>query len=162
MTIPKMEDGNNFGVTVQLAALKQLKDDKEQLQKLLEDLSKYSATRADAMEKCKLPASSKSKTTTQSTSNAETKGGEKEGTTSSNSKSEEEKTTESASQIAEARFRQDAVWAIDALYYSKARNAFMSALTCFMTAVDFMDKNKEKIAAPKGSSGGRHSYSSMY
>ena len=161
LTIPKMEDGNNFGVTVQLAALKQLKDDRERLEKALEELSKYASTRADAMEKCKLPSSTKTKTTTQSTSSGETKGGEKEGATSSNNKSEEEKTVETAAQTSDAAFRQQAVWSVDALYYSKARNAYMTALTCFMTAADFMDKNKEKIAAPKGA-GGRGGYSSMY
>jgi len=161
LTIPKMEDGNNFGVTVQLAALKQLKDDREKLEKALEELSKYAATRADALEKCKLPSSTKSKTTTQSTSNSDTKGGEKEGATSTTSKSEEEKTVETANQSGEAAFRQQAVWAVDALYYSKARNAYMSAMTCFMTAADFLEKNKEKIGAPKGSSGGG-GYSSMY
>ena len=161
LTIPKMEDGNNFGVTVQLAALKMLKDDREKLEKTLEELSKYSSSRADALEKCKLPSSSKTKTTTQSTSEGETKGGDKPGSNSSTNKSQEEKTVESASQSAETTFRQQAVWAVDALYYSKARNAFMSALTCYMTAADFMDKNQEKIAAPKGTSGGR-GYSSMY
>lgn len=157
LTIPKMEDGNNFGVTVQLAALKQMKDDREKLEKSLEELSKYSATRADALEKCKLPSTSKSKTTSQSTS--ETTGGEKPGSTTS--KSEEDKTVESASQLVEATFRQQAVIAVDALYYSKCRSAFMSALTAAMVAADFMEKNKEKIAAPKGS-GGRGGYSSMY
>ena len=162
LTIPKMEDGNNFGVTVQLAALKQMKDDRERLEKVLEELSKYASSRADALEKCKLNSSSSSKTTTASTSNADTKGGEKSGVTSSTSSSTEEKTVESANQIAEASFRQQAVWAVDALYYSKARTAFMFALTCYLTAVDFLDKNQEKIAAPKGSTGGRASYSSMY
>jgi len=162
LTIPKMEDGNNFGVTVQLAALKHMKDDREKLDKVLEDLTKYQETRANAMEKCKLPSTNKSKTTSQSTGNAKVKGGEKEGVTSSSDTKTEEKTVESANQLAEAAFRQQAVWSVDALYYSKAKGAFMSALTSFMTAVDFMEKNKEKISAPKGESGGRAGYSSMY
>lgn len=161
MTIPKMEDGNNFGVTVQLAALKQLKDDREKLEKVLEDLSKYAQTRADAMEKCKLPSSTKTKTSSQSSSSGENKGGEKEGATSSSETKTEEKTVETANQLMEASFRQQAVLSVDSLYYSKARNGFTAALTCFMTAVDFYLKNKEKIDAPKGSAG-RHSYSSMY
>lgn len=161
LTIPKMEDGNNFGVTVQLAALKQLKDDREKLEKCIEELSKYPSARADAMEKCKLPSSSKSKTTTQSTSSSDVKGGEKEGTSTTSAKSDEEKIVATESQLAEASFRQQAVIAVDILYYSKARNAYMSAVTAFMTAADFLDKNQEKISAPKGSGGGR-GYSSMY
>lgn len=162
LTIPAMEDGNNFGVTVQLAALKHIQDDRGNLEKALEDLCKYAATRADAMEKCKLPSSTKSKTTTSSTGNNETKGGEKEGTTTTTSSNSEEKTVESATQTADAVFRQQSVWSVDTLYYTKARNAFMSALTAFAVAVDFMDKNKEKISAPKGSEGGRGGFSSMY
>ena len=162
LTIPKMEDGNNFGVTVQLAALKHMQDDRGNLEKALEDLSKYAATRADAMEKCKLPSSTQSKTTTQSTGNNETKGGEKEGTTATTASNTEEKTVETASQSADAAFRQQAVWSVDTLYYAKARNAFMAALTAYMTAVDFMDKNKEKIAAPKGSGGSGGFSSHMY
>lgn len=161
LTIPKMEDGNNFGVTVQLAALKHMQDDRDKLQKILEDLSKYAATRADAMEKCKLPSSSKAKTTTSSQSNNDTKGGEKPGTTTSTSTNTEEKTTETQNQQTEAAFRQQAVWSVDALYYSKARTGFMTALTAYSTAIDFMDKNQEKISAPKGSESGR-GYTSMY
>ncbi|CAB9517070.1 proteasome (prosome, macropain) activator subunit [Seminavis robusta] len=161
LTIPQMEDGGNFGVTVQLAGLKMVKDDREKLEKMLEDLSKYASSRADALEKLKLPSSSKSKTTTSTTANNETKGGEKPGATSSTGSNTEEKTVETENQLADAPFRQQAVWQVDALYYSKARNAFMSAMTCFMTAADFLDKNKGKIAAPKGSSGGR-GFSSMY
>ena len=36
------------------------------------------------------------------------------------------------------------------------------AIDAFAVAVDFMDKNKEKISAPKGSEGGRGGFSSMY
>ena len=146
---------------IQLAALKQMKDDREKLEKSLEELSKYASSRADALEKCKLPSTNMSKTTSSTTSNSDTKGGEKAGATSSASSSTEEKAVETKNQIPEAPFRQQAVWAVDALYYSKARNAFMSALTCYVTAIDFVDKNKEKIAMPRGSSGGR-GFASMY
>ena len=113
------------------------------------------------MEKCKLPASTKTKTSSQSSSNGESKGGEKEGATSSTDNKTEEKTVETANQITEGAFRQQAVLAVDALYYSKARNGYMASMTAFLTACDFMDKNKDKIANPKGSQGGR-SFHSMY
>lgn len=148
-------------MSVQLAGLKQLKEDRERLEKCLDEITKYAATRADAMEKLKLPWSSKTKTASQSSSNGESKGGEKEGATSSSETKTEEKTTETATQITEAPFRQQAVLAVDTLFYSKARNAFTTALTSFMTAVDFMDKNKEKISAPKGKGGARANFS-MY
>lgn len=138
-----------------------MKEDRDCIDKILEELSKYAQTRADAMEKCKLPSSTKTKTSSQSSSNGESKGGEKEGATSSTETKTEEKTVETASQISEASFRQQAVLSVDTLYYSKARKGFTTALTCFMTAIDFMEKNSEKIAMPKGASGGRQ-FSSMY
>jgi len=91
LTIPKMEDGNNFGVTVQLAALKHMKDERELLSKALEELSKYYSCRADAIEKCKLPTTNSTKTSVQCNSSGESKGGEKEGKTTSTETKVEEK-----------------------------------------------------------------------
>jgi len=162
LTIPKMEDGNNFGVTVQLAALKQMSDDRERLVKFLDELSKYASSRADALEKCKFPSSTGSKITSKSSSNGESKGGEKEGTSSSTESKVVESKTETAVDAPEVYFRKQAVVAVDTLFYSKAKMALRSAMTSYMMAIDFIEKNKEKIEKPKGSAGGRSAYSSMY
>ena len=159
LTIPKMEDGNNFGVTVQLALLKQISDSREKVfDAALEDLMKYSSSRADALEKCKEPSTSITETSTTSESNSQENTEEK----SSKSSSKETKTVVSKSEPTSAlTSRQNAVTAVDVLYYNKAKSAYFRALTAYLSSLDFYDKNQEKISAPKGSRGGG-GYSSMY
>jgi hypothetical protein len=43
--IPQMEDGNNFGVTVQMMMSKFLKEERERCEKVLSESSKYYASR---------------------------------------------------------------------------------------------------------------------
>ncbi|GKY92026.1 hypothetical protein MPSEU_000174200 [Mayamaea pseudoterrestris] len=162
LSIPKMEDGNNFGVTIQLQALKHINDSQEKLQKQLEELVKYYATRADAVEKCKLPSTSSTMTTTKVEANASGTDKEKGDTAnSSTSQTVEQKKVESSSTASELVFRQDAVVAVDVLFYSKAKNLFSLALTSLLSALDFVQKNQEKIEAPRGKNTGT-AYSSMY
>merc|ERR1719263_333365 len=149
--IPKMEDGNNFGVTVQLALLKEISDLQQANAKSLDDLSGYAGARAEALEKMKLP--SIGVTATKSTSVATTDG-KKEGKIS---ESTEEKKSSSDDTGPAASARKSALVAIDTLYYSKSQRCFES----FMTTLDFLDKNKEKLEKPKGGGSGG-GYSSMY
>merc|ERR1712226_1823774 len=71
LTIPQMEDGNNFGVTVQLALLKQITEAREKNDAAMEELMKYSGSRAEALEKCKLPSVAVTQTDTVSESNSQ-------------------------------------------------------------------------------------------
>jgi hypothetical protein len=162
LTIPKMEDGNNFGVTVQLTALKQITDSKELLVKGLEALTQYPSARADALEKCKLPSQSTSTSTTKSQSDSQgnnTEKGDVKSTSTGSSK--EEKTTETVTVSPELAYRKLAVTAVDISYYCKAKGLFQTALIGYMAALDFLEKNSDKIAKPKGQNGAG-SYSSMY
>lgn len=145
--IPQMEDGNNFGVTVQLSALKELKDSSEALNKLLDEMSKYYSSRADAMDKLQLP----NETVSQSTKE-ENDGKEAKTTTT--------KETKSSSGTAEFH-RTQAVYAVDTLYYSTAKKAFRAVKSTYVANVDFLLKNQDKLEAPKGESGGSN-FSSMY
>ena len=61
-----MEDGNNFGVTVQMTVAKFLKDTREELAKKLESVASYYSSRADAVDKLGLPKKSTSQTKTES------------------------------------------------------------------------------------------------
>jgi hypothetical protein len=161
LTIPKMEDGNNFGVTVQLTALKQITDSKELLVKGLEELLKYAATRADALEKCKLPSQSTVSSTTKSQSDSagnNTEKGDVKSTSTGTAK--EEKTTETVQVSPELAYRKLAVTAVDISFYCKAKGLFQTAMIGYMAALDFLEKNSDKIAAPKGNGGG--AYTSMY
>jgi hypothetical protein len=162
LTIPKMEDGNNFGVTVQLTALKQITDSKELLVKGLDDLSKYASSRADALEKCKLPSQSVTSSTTKSQSESAGNNTEKGDVTStSTGTAKEEKTTETATNSPELVYRKLAVTAVDVSFYCKAKGLFQTAMIGYMAALDFLEKNSDKIAQPKGANGGG-SYTSMY
>lgn len=163
LSVPLIEDGGNFGVSIQLAAIKVLNDQSEKLDKCMEDLIKYSSARADALEKCKLPSTSSTKTSTALTSESAGQDKEKgETATSSKSQSTEEKTIESVSSIAESALRKQALIAVDVRYYQKAKYTFATVMTSLLLAADFMDKNKVKIAAPKGNGNSRGYSGSMY
>lgn len=153
--IPKMEDGNNFGVTVQLSSLKQLSDLQEAVTKHLDSLAGYSSARADSLEKLKLPSTSKS--VSKSTSVSTTDGKKEEKVTETT----DEKADESGGGVI-SDSRVAAVIACDTLYYSKAQRALQSVMCLYIAAVDFMSKNMDKLEKPKGSGGSHSGFSSMY
>lgn len=161
LTIPKMEDGNNFGVTVQLSVLKQMKEDREYISSAIDELYKYYGARADLVEKCKLPSRVASKSTSNANAVTESKGGGNKEDGKTTESKEENKTVETETSTSEQLLRQRSVLSCDQLYYGKAKIAYQKSLTHYMAAIDFMDKNKEKLDKPKGSQGGGH-YSSMY
>jgi hypothetical protein len=163
LSVPLIEDGGNFGVSIQLNAIKVLNDQTAKLDSCMEDLMKYSSARADALEKCKLPTKSSTKTSTASSSESAGQDKEKGETgTSSKSQSTEEKTIESVSTIAESTLRKQALIAVDVRYYQKAKYTFSTVITSLLLAADFMDKNKVKIAEPKGNGSSRGYSGSMY
>lgn len=157
--IPKMEDGNNFGVTVQLAALKHVADVQERLSKGVDELLKHASQRADALEKCKQYSSS-SKVTTTSRGTSQSQGG-KDGNTNETKSGEEEKTTTTATNGPDAAERLQALVAIDCAFWYKAKVHVQALLTGYVAALDFLEKNATKIAQPKGSQSGGH-FTSMY
>ena len=156
--IPQIEDGGNFGVGVQLDLLKKLHDVQETISKQVDELCGYSNARAEALSKLSLPSSSTSVTKTSSVSTTD---GKKEDKTSETT---EEKESSSPASGPAYESRLAAVVSVDTLYYSKARKVFHQCLMSFVAAMDFMDKNQEKLLKPKGSGGGMGSggYSSMY
>lgn len=163
LTIPKIEDGNNFGVTVQLAAIKVIQDAREKMEKVVGELHQYPSTRADALEKLKLLSKASTKSTTITV--AESKGTDKEKgeiAVTSNSQNTETKLVESSNEIPEAKLRKEAITAVDVRFFTKAKAAYQLTLTSFLTIVDFMDKNKIKIGKPKGESGTRGYTGAMY
>ena len=154
--VPKMEDGNNFGVTVQLAMLKICSDLQEEVTSKIDDLSAYTGKRAEALEKLSLPSTSSTVTESSSVTTTDGKPENK------SSESKEKKTTSSDSDSPAYKSRVAALVSVDTLFYSKAQRAFQSVMTTYMSAVDFMDKNKEKLEKPKGSGGSHSGYHSMY
>mmetsp|Transcript_16745 Transcript_16745/g.47902 ORF Transcript_16745/g.47902 Transcript_16745/m.47902 type:complete len:244 (-) Transcript_16745:50-781(-) len=154
--IPKMEDGNNFGVTVQLSVLKQLSEVQEAVTKNLDSLAAYAGARADALEKLKLPSSSKS--VSKSTAITTTDGTKEEKV----SESTEEKSSENENSGPAYESRVAALVAVDTLYYAKAQRALQSVMTLYIGSLDFMNKNMDKLEKPKGSGGSHSGFHSMY
>jgi hypothetical protein len=161
--IPRMEDGNNFGVTVQLSVLKQMSDTQERLAKAADDLYKYASARADALEKCKLTNSTTSVSKSTSETGTEGTSAEKGNVNGSEKKqSLENKTVETATTLAESAFRMDAVVAVDLAYYVKSKALFQLAMTSLLAILDFCEKNQDRLAEPKGSQGSAPAYTGMY
>lgn len=146
--IPAMEDGNNFGVSVQMVVSKSLKEIKEAWMKKLETLPTYFSARADAVDKLGLGKTVH--TQTQSSSELSSAGG-KDGDEKKNSasSSKEEKTT--SSKPDELRIKH--LIAIDVQWYIDLRLTLASLMNGYITIIDNMDKNKGKLTAPKGSGG---------
>mmetsp|Transcript_5647 Transcript_5647/g.8183 ORF Transcript_5647/g.8183 Transcript_5647/m.8183 type:complete len:234 (+) Transcript_5647:56-757(+) len=145
--VPKMEDGNNFGVTVQLEALKQVQNSAEGLSKSLDELAKYYTARADAMDKLQLASENSSETKKEENDGKETK------TTL---------TKETKMSCGKQEFhRVQAVYAVDTQYYAIARKTLRAVRSAYIANVDYIIKNFDKIEAPKGSSG-VSSFNSMY
>lgn len=136
----------------------------DDLVKDMEDLLKYKATRADALEKCKLPSKSSSSTVTESSSTSKgktTKDGDQE--SSDEKKVAETKATETGqTESADIVLRGEAVVAVDIMYYGRAKAALRYGLMGYMNVLNFFDLNQEKINKPKGSRGSSGHYSSMY
>jgi len=127
-----------------------MSDAKEKLEKAVEELSKDHGARAEALEKCKLSTQTKTTTKTTSQTNAPGNSTEKGDNQQNENKTvtEDKETGTEMVSAAELVNREQAVTAVDLLYYLKAKSLLQTALT-YMGAVDFCDKNAEKLA-PQG------------
>uniref|UniRef100_A0A6V2GX74 Proteasome activator PA28 C-terminal domain-containing protein n=1 Tax=Ditylum brightwellii TaxID=49249 RepID=A0A6V2GX74_9STRA len=148
--VPQMEDGNNFGVTVQMTISKFLKETRDEWSKLLEEFPKYYSTRADAVDKLGLSKTSSSETKTESKSKST--GGEK-GDEEKTSNSVVNETKTSNGQKTDVH-RLNHVVAIDVKFYGDLRAALMTLFNGYITILDNMEKNQEKLLSPKGGGGG--------
>lgn len=145
--VPKIEDGGNFGVGVQLDLVKKLSEMKETSNKSIEALLGYESARADALGKLNLPSLTSS---VKKSTSATTTDGKKE---EKISESTEENQNSTASSGPAYESRVASVVAVDTLYYSKARGILSQTIISVVAVMDFMDKNKDKLTEPKGKSG---------
>lgn len=145
---PQMEDGNNFGVTVQMTVAKYLSECRETWTKSLSESAKYYSGRADAIEKFShLPSSSVTETKSSSSSNKDESGTKKD--ESSTSTSKEEKTTSSSDGANVHRIKSLAAY--DAQNYAVLRSALVELIDGYAIVMDNFEKNMEKLEMPKGS-----------
>ena len=146
---PQMEDGNNFGVTVQMTVAKFLKETREELTKKLESIPTYYSNRADAVDKLGLPKTTSSSTKVETST--ESKGG-KDGDESKSSVTTTKEEKESNGSKADVH-RSQAVLAIDVQCYADLYATINLLLTDYVTVLDNVEKNEDKLKAPKGSGG---------
>ena len=149
-----MEDGNNFGVTVQMTISKALKEVRESLVKKMEFIPSFYSSRADLIDKFGLTKSTVSKTKT--TTKSDVKGG-KEGDESKESVTEvtEMKSTGSASLDLDSKLysRFMALVKLDVNCYVNARMGMVECRDSLLMILDNVEKNMEKLSSPKGTGG---------
>lgn len=149
--VPPMEDGNNFGVSVQMMIAKVLKDTREEFEKKMDAISKYYAGRADAVEKLNLPkvTTSESKTKSESDSTGGKDGDEKKSSTSVVTTEE----TKQSGLKRENYFRLKHLVSLDIQFYGEMKTLCANVEDAYVLILDNMEKNKEKLSAPKGTGG---------
>jgi hypothetical protein len=118
--IPKIEDGGNFGVGVQLDLVKKLSEIQESMKSAIEDLLGYPSARAEALGKLNLPSASTTVTKSSGVTTTDGKTEEKSSETTEN----KESSSLASGPLYESRLA--AVAAVDTLYYSKAKGYFQS------------------------------------
>lgn len=148
--VPAMEDGNNFGVSVQMVVAKYLKEIREAWIKKIEAIPSYYSSRAESIEKLGLPKVTKSETKTETDSS--TAGGKDGDEKKSSSSATKEQKSTGNSKIDVHRSKH--VVAIDLNHYVDLRATMIMVIDGYLTILDNMEKNKEKLSAPKGTSGG--------
>ncbi|OWZ14487.1 Proteasome activator subunit 1 [Phytophthora megakarya] len=144
LQVPKVEDGNNFGVEVQKYAYVHLKEALEKWQKTWDSVADYSSARATTVEKLNAKASSETSTTTTVTSS---KGG-KDGDEEKSVTAKVEKQSNTGNQAPE-----DAVAAVvelDIKWYFNLARALEGVRDQYAVTEDIITKNKEKIELPRG------------
>ncbi|GMF27962.1 unnamed protein product [Phytophthora fragariaefolia] len=144
LQVPKVEDGNNFGVEVQKYAFVQLKEALDKWQKTWDSLADYSSARASAVEKISAKDSSETSTTTTVTSS---KGG-KDGDEEKSVTTKVEKQSSNGSHPAKDAV--DAVVELDVKWYFNLVRALEGVRDQYAVTADVITKNKEKIELPRG------------
>lgn len=147
--IPQMEDGNNFGVGVQMTFAKLLKEEREKMDKSLSETSKYYCSRADTIDKFShLPKTSTTETKTTSKSNATGGKDGDEKKDSSSSSTEDKICTNNKGKVNIHRVK--ALAALDAQMYVDLVNALHSMLDGYVIILDNLQKNWDKLESPRG------------
>ncbi|KAG1695622.1 hypothetical protein DVH05_019361 [Phytophthora capsici] len=144
LQVPKVEDGNNFGVEVQKYAYVHLKDSLEKWQKIWDSLADYSSARATAVEKLNAKNSSESSTTTTVTSSKGGKDGDEEKSVTATVEKQSNNGTKAPEDAIAAVVELDVKW------YLNLVRALEGVRDQYAVTEDVITKNKEKIELPRG------------
>jgi hypothetical protein len=158
LALPAMEDGGNFGVSIQLEVLKALKETRESWSKLLADeFVKYYDARASAVEKLGIEKATTSTTTTNTQQTEKAK--EEQTSKVTTTIVEETKTSGVAPQTpltASWGFhRVQHIVALDLQMYSLLQVSLQQVINTYVSLLDSVQKNYSKLAFPKGTGHGR-------
>ncbi|GLE01625.1 hypothetical protein PINS_up010459 [Pythium insidiosum] len=144
LLLPKVADGNNFGVEVQLVVMKELKETSDKLQKAWDALPDYHSQRATVLEKLNEKLSKETSTTNTVTA---TTGG-KEGDEKKTVVATVGKETATAQPVVEDWIAN--VVAIDVKWYFHLARVLELVRDAYAIAFDRIEKNKDKILKPRG------------
>ncbi|CAM9762502.1 unnamed protein product [Pylaiella littoralis] len=153
--VPKIEDGNNFGVSVQLDVTKGIDGLTAPLATSLGELPGYFESRASAWDKIATKTSKESKTST--SESKETGGKDGDSSKTSASSSTEEKSSESSASPDSSNH----LVALDIKWFVSLHHTLLRARDSLVCAADMIEKNMEKLLRPKGTNtqgGGMYSF----
>ncbi|CAM9510092.1 unnamed protein product [Choristocarpus tenellus] len=151
LKVPKIEDGNNFGVAVQGDVLKVVSEQYDDLLKDMRALPEYHEKRAGAWSKI---AKTTSKETKTSKSSSSEKGGKDGDVSKQSSSTSEEESSKSASYSPDYALQ---IVDIDTNEYISLHHSLLKARNGLLIAGDMVEKNIEKIMHPKGTNTSRGS-----
>ena len=149
LSVPVVEDGNNFGCDVQAYVLKIVQEFIKSLQGHLDAMSTYYKDRGEAIAKL-VPATSRKTTSSKSTSNST--GGKQEEAGDKTSSSESSESSTSESDVVEDTINY--VVMHDLKWYNKLKGMSVDMMDALAVVSDTTAKNMKKIEAPRGESGG--------
>jgi hypothetical protein len=150
LSIPTIEDGNNFGVDIQMQIAKHINDANAVLQTNRDKLSDYCKDRAAVLEKVVPKVTKKadsSKSTSSKSGGAVKKEDEGETVTTSSSESQDTSSGDVLPDSAEHVVQTDLKW------FFKLKDISTLMMDTLLTIVDTVDKNKDKITNPRGGAG---------
>ncbi|TYZ58460.1 hypothetical protein PybrP1_007978 [[Pythium] brassicae (nom. inval.)] len=146
LLVPKVADGNNFGVEVQKLALEHLKESAAGWQKHWDALAEYHSQRAAAAEKLNDKVAKEKATS--ATTTATTGGKDADETKTVTMTSEKETATTAAPVEDWAAF----VVAVDVKWYFNLARTLEAVRDQYAVTFDIVEKNRDKILLPRGSS----------
>lgn len=146
LLVPKVADGNNFGVEVQKLALDHLKESAAAWQKHWDALAEYHSQRAAAAEKLNDKVATEKATSATTTA---TTGGKDADETKTVTTSSEKQTATTATPVEDwVAF----VVAVDVKWYFNLARTLEAVRDQYAVTFDIVEKNRDKILLPRGNS----------
>jgi hypothetical protein len=150
LSLPAIEDGNNFGVGIVMEGAKIISESKKELSDLMKTLPDYFKDRSAAAEKLSPKVSVSTSETTSKSADKELKGAEETTTSKDGTSTSSKKDTSSSTVVPDAIAH---VVALDVNWYLKLHASCDRVRNIYATVCDFLEKNEARITEPKGSGG---------